>query len=120
MCWWMARNEVVMQNAKKHHVQFGTSSAERSTRRHIITSMLRDIQTSTEIFRYSINHPGARLLRCCHCFVVRRTMVRLLCLEDEDASDPAEAKQPGVAVVEDDGRPNPNINGFSAALSCYP
>jgi len=41
-------------------------------------------------------------------------------LETEDAADPGARFQIPLAVVKDDGRYNPNINGFSAALSCYP
>jgi hypothetical protein len=47
-------------------------------------------------------------------------MVRLISLEDEDTTDPEARFQLPLAVVKDDGRYNPNINGFSAALSCYP
>lgn len=45
-------------------------------------------------------------------------MVRLLCLEEdlEDTSEPPEH----TSELPEHGRPNPNLNGFSAALSCYP
>jgi len=46
-------------------------------------------------------------------------MVRLLCFEEEDPSDPAVASLQRPVTV-DDGRPNLNMNGFSVALSCYP
>jgi hypothetical protein len=47
-------------------------------------------------------------------------MVRLVCLEDEDSTDLEARFQRPLAVVKDDSRYNPNLNGFSAALSCYP
>jgi hypothetical protein len=47
-------------------------------------------------------------------------MVRLVCLENEDTTDPEARFQVPLAAVKDDGRYNPNVNGFSAALSCYP
>jgi hypothetical protein len=47
-------------------------------------------------------------------------MVRLVCLEDEDSTDLEARFQRPLAVVKDDSRYNPNLNSFSAALSCYP
>jgi hypothetical protein len=78
-------------------------------------------------------------LRCCRLVLQPSTMVVLVDLDDE-APSPQAARAPGFirdmkpvhhsfapAVTEDDDsarapdeRPNPNINGFSAALSCYP
>ncbi|KAK7185873.1 uncharacterized protein CC84DRAFT_1222411 [Paraphaeosphaeria sporulosa] len=43
-------------------------------------------------------------------------MVVLVDLDDPDD----DGFTPGPAAAADDGRPNPNVNGFSAALSCYP
>ena len=73
-------------------------------------------------------------------FNLNGTMVVLLDLDDasdDDAFDPYArpkglfgVQQKSVTIVEEDGdakergkeleRPNPNINGFSAALGCYP
>lgn len=48
-------------------------------------------------------------------------MVRLVNLEatEEDSLEPAKHSVHGQAAIID-SRPNPNLNGLSAALSCYP
>lgn len=45
-------------------------------------------------------------------------MVRLIDLEEEEAE--LEAETGGDDIGDDDARPNPNVGGFSAALTCYP
>jgi hypothetical protein len=47
-------------------------------------------------------------------------MVRLVSLDDEVTADLEARFQREPVVVREDVRYNPNVNGFSEALGCYP
>jgi len=47
-------------------------------------------------------------------------MVRLVCLDDEATAGLEARFQRQPVVVKEDVRYNPNVNGFSEALGCYP
>jgi hypothetical protein len=84
-------------------------------------------------------YPSSIWLRCCELLLQPSTMVVLVDL-DNGPPFPHAPRAPGFirdmkpvhhslapAVIEEHGsapgpdeRPNPNMNGFSAALSCYP
>ena len=126
-----------------------TKRASKSSRlRHRTISLFLSLSLSVKHFHFCIREP-VDWLRCCTLFLWQPTMVVLVDLEDDEApsfqqaaphasgllnvkplhhslmnnaaatsTTAVERSEQSVEATEQ--RPNPNMNGFSAALSCYP
>jgi hypothetical protein len=132
--WTLSRQELTCGYASRSYSRRRQEPHRRNSARH--GSGIAHFVTSYTFFLIL----SLYCLRCCAALLQLSIMVVLVDLDDEPAS-PHVPRAPGficdvksvvyrslapTAAEDDDSasglneRPNPNINGFSAALSCYP